>query len=256
MTLSIHREGYKFIGIGLSVSLIFLLFCHALFWISLLITIGIALFFRNPRRAVPKDDNLIVSPADGTICNIVYEEPPEELELGKEKRYRISIFLSLFDVHINRVPMSGKIKKVIYTPGQFIDASVDKSSLCNERNTIVLQMNNTNNSDAQNDNNKKSTNKNIETENNITQVDNSNCIAFSQIAGKVARRIVCDVHDGQEIQKGEVFGLIRFGSRNDVWLPVGAVPQVYVGQTSVAGETVLSDLSQKDIKPRECIIVQ
>lgn len=231
MTLSIHREGYKFIGIGLAISLVFLLFCQALFWASLLITIGIALFFRNPRRAVPKDDNLIVSPADGTICNIVYDEPPEELELGKDKRYRISIFLSLFNVHINRTPMSGKVKKVIYTPGQFIDASVDKSSLCNERNTIILQVNN---------------NKNTE---------QRDCIAFSQIAGKIARRIVCDVHDGQEINKGEVFGLIRFGSRNDVWLPVGAVPQVYVGQTSVAGETVLSDLSQKDVKPRECIIV-
>ena len=254
MTLSIHREGYKFIGIGLLVSVIFLLSCQALFWISLLITIGITLFFRNPGRAIPKDDNLIVSPADGTICNIVYDTPPEELGLGKGKRYRISIFLSLFDVHINRVPMSGKVKKVIYTPGQFIDASVDKSSLCNERNTIVLQINN--NSNTQNDNTKKSSNKNTEQENNNTQEDNDNLIAFSQIAGKIARRIVCDVHDGQDINKGEVFGLIRFGSRNDIWLPVGAVPQVYVGQTSVAGETVLSDLSQKDIKPRECVIVQ
>ena len=228
MTLSIHREGYKFVGIGLAVSFIFLLFCQALFWISLLITIGVALFFRNPRRAIPKDDNLIVSTADGTVCNIIYDEPPEELELGKEKRYRISIFLSLFDVHINRAPMFGKIKKVIYTPGQFIDASVDKSSLCNERNTVVLKINN----------------------------DENNLMAFTQIAGKIARRIVCDVHDGQEIKKGEVFGLIRFGSRNDIWLPVGAVPQVYIGQTTIAGETVLSDLLQNDSKPRECEIIQ
>ena len=228
MTLSIHREGYKFIGIGVLVSLLFLLFCQALFWVSLLITLGVALFFRNPRRAVPKDDNLIVSSADGVVCNIVYDEPPEELELGKEKRYRISIFLSIFNVHTNRVPLSGKIKKVIYTPGQFIDASVDKSSLCNERNTVVLKING----------------------------DENNLMAFTQIAGKIARRIVCDVHDGQEIKKGEVFGLIRFGSRNDIWLPVGAVPQVYVGQITVAGETVLSDLSQKDTTPRECIIMQ
>ena len=228
MTLSIHREGYKFIGIGVLVSLLFLLFCQALFWVSLLITLGVALFFRNPRRAVPKDDNLIVSSADGVVCNIVYDEPPEELELGKEKRYRISIFLSIFNVHTNRVPLSGKIKKVIYTPGQFIDASVDKSSLCNERNTVVLKING----------------------------DENNLMAFTQIAGKIARRIVCDVHDGQEVKKGEVFGLIRFGSRNDIWLPVGAVPQVYVGQITVAGEIVLSDLSQKDTTPRECIIMQ
>ena len=228
MTLSIHREGYKFIGIGLLVSFIFLLFCQALFWISLIITLGITLFFRNPRRAVPKDENLITSPADGLVCNISYEEPPAELELGTEKRYRISIFLSIFNVHINRVPMSGKVKKVIYTPGQFIDASVDKSSLCNERNTIVLK----------------------------TSDNDNSLMAFTQIAGKIARRIVCDVHDGQEIKKGEVFGLIRFGSRNDVWLPVGAVPQVYVGQTTVSGETVLSDISQSDKKPRECVVIQ
>ena len=228
MTLSIHREGYKFIGIGLLVSFIFLLFCQALFWISLIMTLGITIFFRNPRRAVPKDENLITSPADGLVCNISYEEPPAELELGTEKRYRISIFLSIFNVHINRVPMSGKVKKVIYTPGQFIDASVDKSSLCNERNTIVLK----------------------------TSDNDNSLMAFTQIAGKIARRIVCDVHDGQEIKKGEVFGLIRFGSRNDVWLPVGAVPQVYVGQTTVSGETVLSDISQSDQKPRECVIIQ
>ena len=228
MTLSIHREGYKFIGLGLLVSLIFLLFCQTLFWISLFITLGITLFFRNPRRAIPKDENLITSPADGVVCNIVYEEPPAELELGTEKRYRISIFLSVFNVHINRIPMSGNVKKVIYTPGQFIDASVDKSSLCNERNTVVLKINN----------------------------DDNNLMAFTQIAGKVARRIVCDVHDGQEVKKGEVFGLIRFGSRNDIWLPVGTVPQVYIGQTTVAGETVLSDTLQKDAKPRECLIVQ
>ena len=228
MTLSIHREGYKFIGIGLLVSFIFLLFCQALFWVSLIITLGITLFFRNPRRAVPKDENLITSPADGLVCNIAYEEPPAELELGTEKRYRISIFLSIFNVHINRVPMSGKVKKVIYTPGQFIDASVDKSSLCNERNTIVLK----------------------------TSDDDNSLMAFTQIAGKIARRIVCDVHDGHEVKKGEVFGLIRFGSRNDVWLPAGAVPQVYIGQTTVAGETVLSDISQSDQKPRECVIIQ
>ena len=229
MTLSIHREGYKFIGIGLAVSFIFLLFCQNLFWISLLLTIGVALFFRNPRRAIPKDDNLIVSSADGVVCNIVYDEPPEELELGKEKRYRISIFLSIFNVHVNRSPMSGKIKKVIYTPGQFIDASVEKSSLCNERNTVVLKTN-------------------LEDDNSL--------MAFTQIAGKIARRIVCDVHDGQEIKKGEVFGLIRFGSRNDIWLPVGAIPQVCIGQTTIAGETILSDLSQKDTQPRTCELMQ
>ena len=124
--------------------------------------------------------------------------------------------------------MSGKIKKVIYTPGQFIDASVEKSSLCNERNTVVLKTN---------------------------PEDDNSLMAFTQIAGKIARRIVCDVHDGQEIKKGEVFGLIRFGSRNDIWLPVGAVPQVCIGQTTIAGETILSDLSQKDTQPRVCVFI-
>ena len=228
ITTSIHREGYKFIGIGLLVSVICLIFCSTLFWALLAITSGITMFFRNPRRVVPNDTNLIVSPVDGTVCNIVYDVPPSELELGEEKRYRISVFLSLFDVHVNRTPAAGKVKKVIYSPGQFLNASIDKSSLFNERNTVVLELNG----------------------------DSNNLMSFSQIAGTIARRIVCDIHDGQEIKKGEVFGLIRFGSRSDIWLPIGAIPQVYVGQTTISGETILSDISIKDVQPREGSVIQ
>lgn len=224
---SIHREGFRFIGIGIAITLVFMTFSTTLTWIGVFLTLFCAFFFRNPKRAIPSDTNLIVSPADGTVCGINFETPAPELGLGSEKRYRISVFLSVFNVHINRLPVSGKIKSIIYHPGSFLNAALDKASVFNEKNTIIMEI----------DNNPE------------------NLIGFTQIAGMIARRIVCDVHEGQEVKKGEIFGLIRFGSRCDVWLPVGAVPNVFNGQTMVAGESILSDTSSKNSSPREGNII-
>lgn len=224
----IHREGFKFIGIGVGAAICFWPLSHALFCFFLILSLLIGLFFRNPNRVVPTDSNLIVSPVDGFVSEIIQDVPPSEFDLGSERRYKISIFLSLLNVHINRSPASGKIKKILYSPGQFLNASLNKSSVFNEKNTIVLALN------GQED----------------------NLMSFSQIAGALARRIICDVHEGQEIKKGEVFGLIRFGSRCDVWLPIGTVPQVIVGQTMVSGESILCDTSEKGVLPRSGELTQ
>lgn len=223
VNVSIHKEGYRFIAIGIVASLIFMLFSSLLTWIAIILTVFCVFFFRNPKRIVPNDQNLITSPADGTVVAINYDIPPQELNLGEEKRYKVSIFLSIFNVHINRLPASGKIKNIIYQPGSFLNASLDKASVFNERNTLILEVNN----------------------------NPEKLMAFNQIAGFVARRIVCDVHEGQEVKKGDIFGLIRFGSRCDIWLPLGAVPEVIVGQTMIAGETVISDLSKENSALRE-----
>ncbi|MDR1233675.1 MAG: phosphatidylserine decarboxylase [Holosporales bacterium] len=224
---SIHRDGYRFIGIALAATLFFSIFIASLAWICAIITFFCIFFFRNPKRAIPTDDWLITSPADGTVSAINLETPPMELGLGEEKRYKISIFLSIFDVHVNRLPMSGRIKTVIYSPGSFLNAALEKASVFNEKNTVIMEV-----------------------ASNPEQL-----IAFSQIAGMIGRRIVCDIHDGQEVKKGEIFGIIRFGSRFDVWLPVGIAPQVCKGQTTLSGETVLADLNMKKQAPRESIII-
>ncbi|MDR1609237.1 MAG: phosphatidylserine decarboxylase [Holosporales bacterium] len=213
VNFSIHREGFLFVGGAAVLTLVLAIFSSGLALVGLIITLYLAYFFRNPKRAIPAGSNLIVSPADGTVCSVVTEVPPAELRLGEEQRYRVSIFLSLFNVHVNRIPVAGKVKSVAYHPGSFVNASLDKASVMNERNTVVIEM----------DGNAEKT------------------MAFVQIAGMIGRRIVCDVHEGQEVGKGEICGMIRFGSRCDVWLPVGSAPQVFVGQTTIAGETVLAD---------------
>lgn len=212
---SMHKEGLRFVAIGAAISFIFLFFSATLAWLAFILTAFCAFFFRNPSRAVPANPDLIVSPADGKIVGINFETPDPELGLGEAERYRISICLSILNVHVNRVPVTGKIRSIIYKPGSFLNASLDKASVFNEKNTIVVDVND----------------------------QPENLMAFSQIAGVVARRIVCEVHEGQKIDKGEIFGLIRFGSRCDVWLPVGAIPQVIMGQTTISGETILTDLS-------------
>ncbi|MDR1391243.1 MAG: phosphatidylserine decarboxylase [Holosporales bacterium] len=223
INFSVHKEGYRFIAIGGLVSFIFTFFSSFLACICVVLTLFCAFFFRNPKRVIPMNPDLIVSPADGVVTGIAHEIPPQELELEGEKRYRVTIFLSIFNVHMNRLPVSGKIKKVVYQPGSFLNAALEKSSIFNEKNTIVAEL----------------------------EGDSKSLVAFCQIAGMIARRIVCDVHEGQEIKKGEVFGLIRFGSRCDVWLPVGTIPQVIVGQTMIGGETVLTDVSIKKGTLRE-----
>lgn len=224
---SIHKEGYRFIAIGAVVSFIFLFFSTGLAWFGLFLTAFCAFFFRNPKRSVPSDTNLIVSPADGKIVGINLETPAPELGLGSEARYRISICLSILNVHVNRVPVSGKVKNIIYQPGSFLNASLDKASVFNEKNTVIVEVND----------------------------QPENLMAFSQIAGVIARRIVCEIHEGQQINKGEIFGLIRFGSRCDVWLPVGSIPQVSMGQTMISGETILADLSIKKGSLKESTII-
>ena len=196
-------------------------------WICVILTLFCAFFFRNPKRVIPSGDELIVSPADGKVVNISEETPAVELGLGEEKRYRISIFLSITNVHINRIPVGGKVRSVIYQPGSFLNASLDKASVFNEKNTLVIEVND----------------------------QPENLMAFSQIAGVIARRIVCEAHEGQEVAKGEIFGLIRFGSRCDIWLPIGAIPQVVVGQTAIAGETILADLAIKEGALREGVVI-
>jgi phosphatidylserine decarboxylase len=211
----------KFICVFALSALVAMAFFKTFGWILALVTLFCAYFFRNPRRVIPTAQGVVVSPADGVVSSIALEIPPSDIEIGEEKLYRVSIFLSMLDVHVNRIPFSGVVKNVFYHPGSFLNASLDKSSVFNEKNTIVLNL----------------------------KDHPDKCIALTQIAGMIARRIVCDIHEGQEVQKGSVFGIIRFGSRCDVWLPEGVVPDVMVGQTVVAGETVIADIlgTRKDI---------
>jgi phosphatidylserine decarboxylase len=224
---TIHKEGYRFIGAGVLFVLLFAAIWPPLVWTCVVLTSFCAFFFRNPPRAVPSDKGLIVSPADGTVSSVIFDVPPSELGLGDEKRYKISIFLSIFNVHVNRAPVSGTIRKIIYHPGAFLSASLDKASIFNERNVIVAEI----------------------------EGDAMQTMAFVQVAGMIARRIVCDVHEGQTIARGETIGLIRFGSRCDIWLPLGAVPLVFCGQTMVGGESVLSDLATPAATPRQGTVI-
>ncbi|HRN85169.1 MAG TPA: phosphatidylserine decarboxylase [Hyphomicrobium sp.] len=208
----VHRDGHKFVAIGLIVTLVFFFVWPPLGWIAALITAWIIYFFRDPDRVTPLRDGLIVAPADGKVSLIEKVRPPAELGLGEEERVRVSIFLSVFDVHIQRAPLAGRIARSIYVPGAFLNAELDKASEENERRTIV-----------------------IETATGLS-------VAVVQIAGLVARRIVTFVAEGDSIGVGERFGLIRFGSRVDTYLPPGAFPAVAVGQRAIGGETVLADL--------------
>ncbi|MGE0022539.1 MAG: phosphatidylserine decarboxylase [Hyphomicrobium sp.] len=214
----VHRDGHKFIAIGLGVTLILFFIWPALGWIGALITAWIIYFFRDPDRVTPLRDGLIIAPADGRISLIEKVHPPSELGLGDEERIRISIFLSVFDVHIQRAPLAGRIIRSLYIPGAFLNAALDKASEDNERRTIV-----------------------IETPGGVK-------VAVVQIAGLVARRIVTFAAEGDSLGAGERFGLIRFGSRVDTYLPAGAFPLVAVGQRAIGGETVLADLRSTEVE--------
>ena len=207
----ITPEGYPFIGAFAVVSIALFWVWSPLGWLGTLLTIWCAYFFRDPPRVTPVRDGLVVAPADGRISQITTAPPPHELGLGDTPVLRISIFMSVFDCHVNRSPVTGRIEKILYQPGKFFNADLDKASLDNERNSLVI-------------------------------ATASTRIAVTQIAGLIARRIVCFVREGQPLGAGERFGMIRFGSRLDVYLPVGTPPQVAVGQTALAGETVLADL--------------
>lgn len=208
----IHKDGWKFVGIFALVALILYSISGFLGFIGFVLTGWCYYFFRSPKRTTPIKDGLIVSPADGTICLIQDLVPPKEYELGEEIRTRVSIFLNVFDVHVNRTPIAGQVKKIIYHPGKFLNASLDKASDDNERQTVII------------DNGKAE-------------------IAFTQIAGLIARRIRCDIKEGQGVNIGQLYGLIRFGSRVDIYLPPKINPLVMIGQRMIGGETVIADLN-------------
>jgi len=181
--------------------------------VGVVLTLWCIYFFRDPDRVTPDRDGLVISPADGVVQLIDQAAPPEELEMGDAKRWRVCVFMNVFNVHVNRVPISGTLAKLSYRPGKFLNASLDKASEFNERQSLALTL------------------------------PDGRDIAFVQIAGLVARRILCDVREGQSVETGERFGMIRFGSRVDVYLPDGVEPMVSVGQTSIGGETVIADSS-------------
>lgn len=211
----ITPEGYPFIGAFALVALILFWIWTPLGWIGTLLTLWCVYFFRDPPRVTPIKDGLVVAPADGRVSMITTAPPPHELGLGATPLPRVSIFMSVFDCHVNRSPVTGRVEKIVYQPGKFFNADLDKASLDNERNSLVIATGNSR-------------------------------IAVVQIAGLVARRIVCFVREQQPVGAGERFGMIRFGSRLDVYLPPGTQPLVAVGQIATAGETVLADIGNAD----------
>ena len=212
----INREGWPFVALFAVGALLLGQLWSPLGWLGVILTCWCAWFFRDPDRVTPVRDGLVVSPADGVVQLLGLAPPPRELEMGDEPRMRISVFMSVFSVHINRIPVDGTVVKTAYQPGKFLDASLDKASADNERMSVRL-----------------------------TRADGRE-LAFVQIAGLVARRIKCDLVNGQAVRAGQRFGLIRFGSRVDVYLPDGVQPLVALGQSIIAGETVLADLDSAE----------
>jgi phosphatidylserine decarboxylase len=210
--MPIHKEGYPFIALFAGVNLLAFLFAAWLGWLLLPITIWCIAFFRDPERQTPDGENLVICPADGRLLPIVEAAPPPELGMGDAPRIRLSIFMNVFNVHVNRNPVSGSVVALSYRPGKFFNASFDKASEHNERMSVRVK------------------------------ADTGQELAYVQIAGLVARRIVCDLVQGQGVRAGMRFGIIRFGSRVDVYLPPGAEVLVTPGLTTRAGETVLARL--------------
>ncbi|WP_208348921.1 phosphatidylserine decarboxylase [Pseudaestuariivita rosea] len=213
----VHREGYKFIAIfAVVTALLFLLPIKIFGWIGVGLTVWCYYFFRDPKRVTPERQGLIISPADGVVSMIQPAVPPAELEMGDDQMLRISVFMNVFDCHVNRAPIAGVVENISYRPGKFFNASLDKASEHNERNSLSIRM------------------------------EDGRKIAVVQIAGLVARRIVCDVAEGTGLETGERFGMIRFGSRLDIYLPDGVQPLIALGQSTLAGETVLADLASDE----------
>jgi len=209
MLVPIRREGFPFIAVLAFLTVFVGWFWAPIFWIGLILTAWCVYFFRDPSRVTPLDTNLVVSPADGRISAVTVGMAPRELDIGDQTRRRISVFMSVFDCHVNRAPLAGRIARIVYRPGKFINADLDKASEDNERNGLVID-------------------------------SAHGPIAVVQIAGLVARRIVCFTEADKEVAAGERIGLIRFGSRVDVYLPLAANVLVSEGQIAIAGETVLA----------------
>ncbi|QHI95827.1 phosphatidylserine decarboxylase [Aristophania vespae] len=211
-----HRAAYPFIAAGLAGSFIGKItpwrFTRVLGKASFAFAGFCLYFFRDPKRFSPQDSNLVLAGADGRITSIAQVPPPAALEMGSDPVWRVSTFLSVLDVHINRMPVSGEITKIAYHHGKFLNASLDKASVDNERNELCVKL------------------------------KDGREIAVVQIAGLIARRILCEVSVGDKLEAGETFGLIRFGSRTDIYLPPGVTPCVSEGQTMIGGETVIAKL--------------
>ncbi|HUI22163.1 MAG TPA: phosphatidylserine decarboxylase [Methylocella sp.] len=207
----LHPEGYIFVAGFAIATLVLGSFVGFLGWLGAIATAWCAYFFRDPVRFTPLDETLVVSPADGIVSSIGYFAPPPELGLGAEPMQRISVFMSVFDCHVNRVPIAGRVTKIAYKPGLFLNADLDKASENNERNGLVIET-------------------------------ASGRFGVVQIAGFIARRIVCFTRQGEAVGAGDRFGLIRFGSRVDVYLPGQARPLVTIGSKAIAGETALAEL--------------
>lgn len=215
-----HPEGIKFVAVFAIVTALLFLVSSFLGWIGVGLTTWCYYFFRDPKRVTPDRPGLIVSPADGVVSLIEPAVPPDELGMANTPLIRVSVFMSVFNCHVNRTPIAGEVTAVAYRPGKFFNASLDKASADNERNSLCIRM------------------------------QDGRDLAVVQIAGLVARRIVCFVKPGARMQTGDRFGLIRFGSRLDVYLPEGITPLVSIGQTMVAGETVIAELNMdKDEVP-------
>ncbi|MFU8898948.1 MAG: phosphatidylserine decarboxylase [Roseinatronobacter sp.] len=212
----IHKEGYKFIGIFAAVTVLLFLIWQPLGWVGVGLTVWCYYFFRDPERQTPMREGLLVSPADGVISLIEPAVPPAELGMGDHPLTRVSVFMNVFNCHVNRAPIGGTITSIAYRPGKFLNASLDKASVDNERNSLAIEM------------------------------ADGRKIAVVQIAGLVARRILCEVEEGQSLATGARFGMIRFGSRVDVYLPEGVAPLVALGQTMISAETVIADLASTE----------
>jgi len=207
---AMHPEGRRYVIIAAVATLLSLVIWKVLFWPLAFLTLGVAAFFRDPIRVTPRDDTLVIAPADGLVTMIQPVVPPAELDiLGTTPLIRVSIFMSVFDVHVNRTPIQGIIRRVVYISGKFLNADLDKASEENERQHLVVEG------------------------------KDGRLIGFTQIAGLVARRIVAFVKEGDMVAPGQRIGLIRFGSRVDVFLPADTACQVILGQRTVAGETII-----------------
>jgi phosphatidylserine decarboxylase len=208
----VHRDGWPFIGVTVALAVGLGIFFQPAFWLLLILAGWMTIFFRDPVRVTPTAPGLVVSPADGRVDPVIEAVPPAELGLGGQPLTRISVFMNVFDCHINRAPAAGRVARIAYKAGKFVSADLDKASEENERNGLLIE------------------------------TDGGQTVGVVQIAGLVARRIVCWTREGARLEQGQRFGMIRFGSRLDVYLPPGSTVAVAARQRAVAGETVLAFL--------------
>ena len=216
----INPAGWPFIGLFAAITIGLFQVSDLFGWVGVILTVWCVYFFRDPDRTTPTRDGLYISPADGVVQLIDSAVPPPELGMGDAARPRVCVFMNVFNVHVNRIPIDGEIKTIAYRPGRFFNASLDKASEYNERMSIRMTP---------------------------AGAKEGGDIAFVQSAGLVARRIKCDLIESQAVKAGERFGLIRFGSRVDTYLPDGVTPMVCVGQSTVAGETVIADATTSEV---------